>query len=376
MKGKKIKILWGLVMVISLLVWGGGTGYAQVTGRCDNCHTMHNSQNGISMNYDTDITVPIGVLLRGDCKGCHFDTDPDLHLQAVSSAPVVYNDPAPNYGTNGLAAGNFQYCEDDGESVYGHNVKQISTADDTHHAAKGPPGFIEATKPATFTQGGSNWGPATWTGSQQAGSGATTKLTCAGEFGCHGDRSTGYDDYDGISGAHHTVDTTIDMETVGTSYRFLAGIKGLEDDDWELDALPGEHNGYYGVADQGDNNTISYLCGQCHGNYHAHADLGDDAEVGATSSWLRHPTDVALAASGGSSFTTDYVTYSPETPVAYTSPSLTETVVNASSIVMCLSCHRAHASPELDILRFTYSDMSAGDTVNDGGCERCHERQR
>jgi len=45
MKGKKI--LCNLTMVISLFLWGGGTGYAApISGVCSNCHTMHNSQGG------------------------------------------------------------------------------------------------------------------------------------------------------------------------------------------------------------------------------------------------------------------------------------------------------------------------------------------
>ena len=43
---------------------------AMVNGPCSNCHTMHNSQNGLVMNYDGD-PAPNPFLTRGSCIGCH-----------------------------------------------------------------------------------------------------------------------------------------------------------------------------------------------------------------------------------------------------------------------------------------------------------------
>ncbi|MDP3013134.1 MAG: cytochrome c3 family protein, partial [Candidatus Subteraquimicrobiales bacterium] len=91
-------------------------------------------------------------------------------------------------------------------------------------------------------------------------------------------------------------------------------------------------------------------------------------------------TDIVLP--GGA---TEYATYNPdgsnlysvEAPVARpTVPAISSNVVTpgaaGDAIVMCLSCHRAHGSPEPDLLRWTYSGMIAGSGTSDTGCFTCH----
>ncbi|CAD7773786.1 hypothetical protein DMNBHIDG_00815 [Candidatus Methanoperedenaceae archaeon GB37] len=100
-----------------------------------------------------------------------------------------------------------------------------------------------------------------------------------------------------IAGAHHgddsclkpgSVDQSAQGADITTSYRWLGGIEGIEDPDWEWTATDGttDHNQYKGVngnSSYGDKTTISYLCAQCHGYFHS--DIG---------SWTRHPTDIVL----------------------------------------------------------------------------------
>ena len=68
--------------------------------------------------------------------------------------------------------------------------------------------------------------------------------------------------------------------------------------------------------------------------------------------------------------------YSVEAPVArptvYSTPS--PTVTPGIDVVMCLSCHSAHATPYADILRWDYSDMVAGGSGS-GGCFTCHTQK-
>jgi predicted CXXCH cytochrome family protein len=45
------------------------------------------------------------------------------------------------------------------------------------------------------------------------------------------------------------------------------------------------------------------------------------------------------------------------------------------AIVMCLSCHGAHATPYADILRWDYTEMVAGDDGS-GGCVTCHTQKK
>ena len=45
------------ILVAALLVVFSGLVAARVSGRCDNCHTMHNSQGGSPMNLDGSETL-------------------------------------------------------------------------------------------------------------------------------------------------------------------------------------------------------------------------------------------------------------------------------------------------------------------------------
>ncbi|CAD7777657.1 MAG: hypothetical protein KIIPBIDF_00918 [Candidatus Methanoperedenaceae archaeon GB50] len=51
------------------------------------------------------------------------------------------------------------------------------------------------------------------------------------------------------------------------------------------------------------NNTISGLCAECHGDFHGSSD-----DIGSSSPWLRHPTDIQLPGTG-----TEYYKYNAGT---------------------------------------------------------------
>ncbi|NOZ24837.1 MAG: hypothetical protein GXO94_01935, partial [Nitrospirae bacterium] len=74
-----------LALLLVLLLTGGVR--AEVAGVCSNCHTMHNSQGGVPMNYDNSAT-PNQRLLRGDCVGCHAQ---NTSSNIVNSIPQVYH---------------------------------------------------------------------------------------------------------------------------------------------------------------------------------------------------------------------------------------------------------------------------------------------
>jgi len=329
-----------------------GISQAKVTGVCSNCHTMHNSQGGQPMAREysggslVDDPDPNPALLINDCIGCHFDVGSST---IVGNTPIVLNASLP---TEALAGGNFYYV-DQVDYANGHNVASISPQESPPMDV--PPGFKENVS----IPGGT--GPASW----------DQQLTCAGTWGCHGNRNE-ENPYISIYGAHHTVGS-IDGSTVGTSYRFLYGVLGAEHVTWEQGIVenPATHNGYKGNPDYAGMDTISYLCGQCHGNYHAHGSLGGTTQVGSTSPWLRHPCDISFSdVSGGytNSEYADYTTYSSTAPVAYSSPTGSETTVDASSIIMCLSCHRAHGSPHYKLMRWDYKGWPPGTN----GCNVCH----
>jgi hypothetical protein len=323
---------------------------AKVTGACSNCHTMHNSQNGQPVARGD---APWGggggsneatsALLIASCLGCHSSTTAGESTKVISGStiPIVFNTTEPTYGANGLAAGNFYYVS--------------GTVDDTGHniLASNPDGTLDDTPPGgSFPSGGSYAG----------------QLRCSGTRGCHGHNggqsgdSAIDDETSAIKGAHHGSDTPPlngDLSDVARNYRFLLGIAGKEDSEWELDASA-HHNEYKGDTNFGVTNTISYLCGECHGNFHS------SDGVGSTSPWLRHPTDILLPLAGEFALYDPTTTYNNSVPVAFTdfdNPS------RATAVVMCLSCHRAHASPYFKMMRWNYKDWPGSGT---NGCGVCH----
>ncbi len=79
-----------------------------------------------------------------------------------------------------------------------------------------------------------------------------------------------------------------------------------------------------------------------------------------------------------------YTTYDPDVPVArkdanvligYPGPS--GVVTPGEDKVMCLSCHRAYASPHKDVLRWDYDTMEKGTTGSAAGtgCFKCHSEK-
>ena len=346
-----VALFWIVVPVLS---------WARVRGPCADCHTMHNSQNG------TEVVSggPFRALTKGNCLTCHTGTN-----DGTNNIPYVLDTAEPTYNFDGdkntLAGGNFYWVKN-GDDSKGHNVAGLNNTDDVLTA---PPGFNST---AYSDAGiGTDWN--------------SHQLSCAGTYGCHGRHDT-TDDFAAISGAHHADDSVIDGSTVGKSFRFLLGIKGTEDPDWEYTASSSDHNGYYASDYQStgsmDNASINYLCAECHGNFHLHSQIDDDT---LGSPWLRHPTDydmnhVKNKEYGGYPNPDLYTsvsgngTYFPDVPVGNTEGSVKSTVLqnDRDAIVLCISCHRAHGSPYADILRWDYSTCEAGNQTSQCGCFACH----
>jgi len=338
-----------------LLIMGiSRTLQARVTGQCLNCHTMHASQGG-SIAWYGGSTGPFPALTRGNCYGCHtYDTTSAVASFGGSKIPQVLHS---DY-TNNLAAGNFNYIKDASGSAdhKGHNVAAVNQEGD---ASKFPPPGDEHSNSSINAE----------------------NFTCAGANGCHGDREV-TDQMASMKGAHHEKDSTIDGSGVGKSYRFLNGVKGVENNDatypWENRSatLHNEYKGMTGTGSSdvsktspGSHNTISGLCAECHGNYHYSDDIG-----GTSSPWLRHPTDVTLPTNGEYA---SYNTYSVLAPVARVTPaSPSQTVTpggNDNDIVMCLSCHGAHATNYYKMMRWDYKAPDV--TTAYSGCNICHTKK-
>lgn len=131
-------------------------------------------------------------------------------------------------------------------------------------------------------------------------------------------------------------------------------VSGTGDANWERDNSATDHNVY--------NSGMVTFCGACHTDFHG------AANTGSPEPWTRHPQDQT----GIESTASLIGTYDPKIPVedpAATSAS-TYTVSAGASEVFCLSCHRAHASPNADAGRWDFTVASG----NDDNCNACHDK--
>ncbi|MDY7001942.1 MAG: cytochrome c3 family protein, partial [Thermodesulfobacteriota bacterium] len=212
-------------------------------------------------------------------------------------------------------------------------------------------------------------------------------------YGCHGYRykDPGTIESNMMKGTHHqNVDGKCDTaDDLYNSYRFLLGVKGLENttDRWQnKDA--NSHNEYFGAdTPMSDYNncfkchafagggpmfaspasqTISGFCGTCHDDFHFLYGIGGDT----SSPFTRHPSDIVLPGTGEYA---GYVTYSVEATVGRTTvpDAISGSVSPGNDVVTCLSCHAAHATNYDDMLKWDYDDMVAGGGGS-GGCFTCH----
>ena len=362
---------------ITILCLFAGPSEAKITGECGNCHTMHNSQNGLSMQLNSSTKVERN-LLRGDCLGCHGQASAQkiADMNGSQIPQVLHSD-----ASGDLAGGNFAYLtglKGTASDSHGHNVIDLGVAFKEDVIANTLPGGIRQSFHEDYIVNASN-------------------LTCAGTNGCHGYRyKSGMISASGVaalSGAHHNnVDGQLNVaDSVKNSYRFLVGVKGYENqtDKWQNKSAT-SHNEYYsnttpmtlgcsatachgtnGVAPP--NNTISGFCGTCHGNFHTlSAGASDGIGADITSPFIRHPNDIVLPNSGEYQ---NYTTYSVEAPVGRTMvpASASSVVTPGADVVTCLSCHMAHASPYPDMLRWDYSQMNAHQSGDvNTGCFTCH----
>ena len=362
MKTDQHKLFFFFIATTFIFVFSFSESWSKVTGRCDNCHTMHNSQNGT----DWDPNGPNPALLVSNCVGCHSSNTSSLYYDlGGTNVPVVLytGGTAP---TEYLAGGNFWWVKEGlgGEDTKGHNV---FLDEEDNNLSEAP--------------------------------GVNAGLSCGGENSCHRNLNQPFFDTvpgligrQGCTGCHmlddesqpggfHHADDPSPGSVINSFpwYRFLKGhhpahgVSGIEDTDWEATRDPNDHNEYLGKYQTGgnksagftiiSNRTMTAFCCGCHGNFHRQEPSG---------AWIRHPSDAVLPDEG--EYAT-YTTYDPNVPVSrpdlsgYSGPS--NTVTPGTDLVMCLSCHRPHGSPYPDMLRWNYVEMKVGGGGL-GGCFVCH----
>lgn len=334
------------------------------------------------------LAVPlVAGAAESPCASCHSEASTCWDCHAVNPYGPSNIDPSTGVpqvahrSSTDLAGGNFSY-------IIGAKTRLTGTAKTAGHNVKDTFGKGEGGPDDNFGGGGPP-------GDQHSTGITSANFTCAGTFGCHGDRSIA-DEYEALRDAHHestsvlrfgSVNLSAQGLTVGTSYRYLLGVKGVEEDQW-MGNLPGpaRHNEYYGASTMGESsatrpagNTMSGFCAECHGLFHG----AGPGETGGSSPWKRHPSDIVLPNYGEYR---DYGhrslgprEYSIQVPVARQGilNSLAAPMATVSpgvDVVMCLSCHYAHAGPYERLLRWDYTGMVAGTSGSTAGtgCFVCH----
>ena len=373
-----------MLAAAALIVVFSGPAMAKVSGRCDNCHTMHNSQGGTAMAEDRSLwygsspelgTPPYGTLLTDTCVGCHSHQSAVTYNLDGCEVPVVYTRGGINFD-DCLAGGNFYWVAQGGATndPKGHNVLGIAGQDGSLSDAPGrDTGNTHCSNSCHLSLAVKQ-----------------TKITDFGSGcqGCH------------LRPAHHADDSAIVIGAANPStdgyYRFLSGHKsgknygvcGIEDSDWQATTIDdNDHNEYLGNAVnlntsakmQSLGNTMTGFCCGCHGNFH-----DQNTESDGSGSWIRHPSDAVIKDKGEYAHAFDLDSngthiYDPLVPVAR--PSLSDsgpsdTINIGSDMVMCLSCHVPHGSENDDLLRWDYmGDCEAGGPAANCGCMQCHTQK-
>jgi predicted CXXCH cytochrome family protein len=350
------KALIFCLMVAMVMIVGYGYSEAAVSGSCQQCHTMHNSQGNADVATDetgaTTATV-FGHLTRSSCEGCHNG----IGLPAAG-APNIFGT-AINATT---AGGTFSSSVVTAPAMV-HNVSDIDWV---------TPGIQEVTL-AADTPGRDTSETNTHPGTPQG----AAQLTCAGTAGCHGNHDVAGSDA-GITGFHHMVSGPYRFLQTMNASSVHTGIGGQGAADWEAALIStgtGDKNIYLAGDGAGNNaagDTISSLCAMCHGNFHGATEL----DVHNGSVWTRHPTDANISALNGTP-TVDYIS----NPFGFDAAAQagldpTSPYDETNAQVVCVSCHRAHGTDQNDLLRFDYGNMSAGSTTVTSGCLGCHVDQR
>jgi hypothetical protein len=368
----KLKI--SLVIVIAALVTFGlsGAAFAFHNGgvaACESCHTMHNSKGGAVMSKSTSTTgqtapnFVIGqagpYLLQGSdgsstCLNCHGSNS----TSAGSYKVLSYNVTVPVQRTPGGDFGWLRKSSTKGHSIvaadygFGAETKKAGNVAPGGNYPVGSLGCASCHDPhGRFRKlSNGNWGT---TGEPIAGSGS---------YGADPTNGEAVGAYRLLGGAGYF------PVSAGATYAFTANPMSA--------ASPNPYNQSEAltevVVNYGDGG-VGQWCAQCHAKMHMNVTNG---------AINVHPNDQALGANVSGIYNNYVKTgnmgggagsgYTSLIPVAYdninTNSALlghftTGAQVTSNDRVMCLSCHRAHASGFDYMLRFPIVEVM---TIDDG----------
>lgn len=331
---KRNLVIGGLVAGAFLLP---SLAFASVTGKCVNCHTMHNSQNGAGMlGLTTGSTAKNNLLGGTGCTGCHAQP---LYENAstgrTAAGATVVGVPQVDYASGAgyvLNGGYFTADTTAGSDTFQHNVVGLTPKDN-----------VLATAP---------------------GGTLATQLECQSCHTAAGHHQSGVGKYRMLEGTNNT-------NAAGQTTKY-----GPIAIDLANDVTVGDRSVVIYQATQ-----MNQVCADCHSSFHGLANTG--AGGTSTNTWVRHPTGVQVV-TGNPSYPsikqllanadTDKVVVGTTTEGATTIRVTSVTSTTTDATVMCISCHVPHGGPYADLLAFNYtaSENAAGDGVASNGCELCH----
>jgi hypothetical protein len=353
---KRMLILTITLAAAAMIALFSSPASAAVSGPCSNCHTMHNSQSPWPDQWGLQDEGPRGALVADTCLGCHTTDGSDPFDE--NKYPYVKSSLLDGFDDdNCIAGGFFPHNDDDGLDNEGRAHSMGST--------ETPPGY----------NAGDGGPQSDWYMGVKRG------LACAGDSGCHGKHDI-ENPMGAIKGGHHAPEADV--------YRILyidyQGVRSVGADDYEEELIknvtPGttgtstyDHNVYSADADAEE--TISELCANCHGDFHGDDDtsVNDDGK----SPFKRHPSDVSLPDDwelGTVALVSDNY---DDRDRKYNPLGFPDADEGGDPRATCLSCHRAHGTENLDILRFDYDKQLAGQEEASQvkyGCLGCHNEQR
>ena len=345
MKRVLVVVLGGTLAIASSALAFHDAGVAH----CNGCHTMHNSEDGMLVDGDSPNGNP--WLLRDAtpsdvCLSCHAAR----HGAVFATDPLV---PNTEYG-----GGDFVFLTEDNLNDGHGGATNAIDGDAAGHNIDAPSRGVGADGTLTSSPGGSF--PA-------------SILGCTSCHDPHGNEN----------------------------FRLLYGIGGVQDGQFTFTAAAPVADGIANINGAGESFTnhtayhsgMSAWCGNCHGDFHNNSTQlihKSGMTMGATVAGI-YNLYAGTNNQTGANPTNSYLPMVPfedpgVTPVSTAGPS-------ASSMVSCVSCHRAHATSGPDMGRWDFNvTLFSEDGVESGAyaipdpygdpdnqrsmCNKCHNKDQ
>jgi predicted CXXCH cytochrome family protein len=335
---------------------------------CNGCHTMHNSSNGVAMNY-----TAAGVL-GGTQPGTGFpdlllfanksDTCLRCHGNNTASYGVWSADPvAPNVARANRGGGDFVFLQE-------------TNINDGHGGAPNP--ILGYASGHNVISGIKNTAADPVLTTSPGGTFPAADLACTSCHDPHGTSS-----YRLLYQAGQRVDTAVYTATIEAEGIALSTTVG---------ETPTNHNAY--------KSGYSAWCGTCHGNFHQKSGslihpsgepLGSDIATAynlykGTADCIANPPTAGLPCGSGVAATA----YLPQVPFVDASATITSTAgPTSNSQVACVTCHRSHATSAPNAGRWDFNILGIATDGNISGsykipnpyddyqrslCNKCHSK--